>query len=239
MATAAARRAARSADRLPEQAAAAPRPGGVAESLPGARGGFRLAKKPEDDHADGRRRGRGGPDEPASGVRKSASGAWAQGLPRSAFDAPCAVHADDVARRDGLASRARRSERSLTCAPTPTNTRRPQRSVVRRAVRSRTRPQRARPAGQSRQAPTQKENLDVKCPDFRWRFRRGVGGRGCGPHPRARPGRRAAGVRVTLVDAGDDMVIRPRLYEADPQRMRVSPGSGARSRSGCAGSLRP
>ena len=28
-------------------------------------------------------------------------------------------------------------------------------------------------------------------------------------------------VLVTLVDAGDDMVIRPRLYEPDPQRMRV------------------
>jgi NADH dehydrogenase len=36
---------------------------------------------------------------------------------------------------------------------------------------------------------------------------------------------RAAGadeqVRVTLVDAGDDLVIRPRLYESDPERMRV------------------
>jgi NADH dehydrogenase len=29
-------------------------------------------------------------------------------------------------------------------------------------------------------------------------------------------------VRVTLVDPGDDLVIRPRLYEPDPQRMRVS-----------------
>lgn len=28
-------------------------------------------------------------------------------------------------------------------------------------------------------------------------------------------------IRVTLVDPGDDMVIRPRLYESDPQRMRV------------------
>lgn len=28
-------------------------------------------------------------------------------------------------------------------------------------------------------------------------------------------------MRVTVVDAGDDMVIRPRLYEADPQQMRV------------------
>jgi NADH:ubiquinone reductase (H+-translocating) len=28
-------------------------------------------------------------------------------------------------------------------------------------------------------------------------------------------------IRVTLVDSGDDMVIRPRLYESDPQRMRV------------------
>lgn len=27
-------------------------------------------------------------------------------------------------------------------------------------------------------------------------------------------------VRVTLIDAGDDMVIRPRLYEAEPERMR-------------------
>ncbi|WP_433286488.1 NAD(P)/FAD-dependent oxidoreductase [Pseudonocardia sp. CA-142604] len=39
--------------------------------------------------------------------------------------------------------------------------------------------------------------------------------------------RRAAGVpesdmRVTLVSAGDDLVIRPRLYEADPERMRLS-----------------
>jgi NADH dehydrogenase len=39
--------------------------------------------------------------------------------------------------------------------------------------------------------------------------------------------RQAAGVpeadmRVTLVSAGDDLVIRPRLYEADPQRMRIS-----------------
>lgn len=39
--------------------------------------------------------------------------------------------------------------------------------------------------------------------------------------------RREAGVpeeqiRVTLVDPGDDMVIRPRLYESDPQRMRVA-----------------
>jgi NADH dehydrogenase len=38
--------------------------------------------------------------------------------------------------------------------------------------------------------------------------------------------REAAGVpeeriRVTVVDPGDDMVIRPRLYESDPQRMRV------------------
>ncbi|MGD9530014.1 MAG: FAD-dependent oxidoreductase, partial [Pseudonocardia sp.] len=38
--------------------------------------------------------------------------------------------------------------------------------------------------------------------------------------------RRAAGapddtVAVTLVDAGDDLVIRPRLYEAGPERMRV------------------
>lgn len=31
----------------------------------------------------------------------------------------------------------------------------------------------------------------------------------------------AGRVRVTLVDSGDDMVIRPRLYETDPQRMRV------------------
>jgi NADH:ubiquinone reductase (H+-translocating) len=29
-------------------------------------------------------------------------------------------------------------------------------------------------------------------------------------------------VRVTLIDAGDDIVIRPRLYEADPGSMRVS-----------------
>ena len=28
-------------------------------------------------------------------------------------------------------------------------------------------------------------------------------------------------LRVTLIDAGDDMVIRPRLYETDPHRMRV------------------
>src|SRR3954447_26890928 len=28
-------------------------------------------------------------------------------------------------------------------------------------------------------------------------------------------------IRVTVVDPGDDMVIRPRLYEADPQRTRV------------------
>jgi len=28
-------------------------------------------------------------------------------------------------------------------------------------------------------------------------------------------------LRVTLVAPGDDMVIRPRLYEPDPQRMRV------------------
>ncbi len=28
-------------------------------------------------------------------------------------------------------------------------------------------------------------------------------------------------IRVTLIDSADDMVIRPRLYEADPQRMRV------------------
>lgn len=39
--------------------------------------------------------------------------------------------------------------------------------------------------------------------------------------------RRAAGVpesemHVTLVSAGDDLVIRPRLYEADPERMRVA-----------------
>lgn len=39
--------------------------------------------------------------------------------------------------------------------------------------------------------------------------------------------RRAAGVsgselRVTLVDGGDDIVIRPRLYEANPDRMRVA-----------------
>ncbi|WP_028936400.1 NAD(P)/FAD-dependent oxidoreductase [Pseudonocardia spinosispora] len=39
--------------------------------------------------------------------------------------------------------------------------------------------------------------------------------------------RRAAGVpdsdiRVTLIDAGDDIVIRPRLYEANPDRMRVA-----------------
>lgn len=39
--------------------------------------------------------------------------------------------------------------------------------------------------------------------------------------------RRAAGVpesdvRVTLVDSGDDIVIRPRLYEANPGRMRVA-----------------
>lgn len=39
--------------------------------------------------------------------------------------------------------------------------------------------------------------------------------------------RRGAGapddaIRVTLVDPADDMVIRPRLYEADPERMRVS-----------------
>jgi NADH dehydrogenase len=30
-----------------------------------------------------------------------------------------------------------------------------------------------------------------------------------------------AAIRVTLVSAGDELVIRPRLYEADPGRMRV------------------
>src|SRR5687768_12947124 len=29
-------------------------------------------------------------------------------------------------------------------------------------------------------------------------------------------------LRVTLVDGSDDMVIRPRLYESDPQTMRVA-----------------
>lgn len=33
--------------------------------------------------------------------------------------------------------------------------------------------------------------------------------------------RACKGLRVTLVDAGDDLVIRPRLYEAEPERMRV------------------
>lgn len=35
-------------------------------------------------------------------------------------------------------------------------------------------------------------------------------------------GRGDGAIDVTLVDAGDDIVIRPRLYEPDPQRMRVS-----------------
>src|ERR1700755_3553421 len=34
-------------------------------------------------------------------------------------------------------------------------------------------------------------------------------------------GAHASEVRVTLVSDGDDMVIRPRLYERDPARMRV------------------
>ncbi|MEV0183181.1 FAD-dependent oxidoreductase [Streptomyces sp. NPDC050625] len=34
-------------------------------------------------------------------------------------------------------------------------------------------------------------------------------------------GARAADVRVSLIDASDDMVIRPRLYEAHPEQMRV------------------
>src|SRR5947209_275195 len=34
-------------------------------------------------------------------------------------------------------------------------------------------------------------------------------------------GLRDTEIRVTLVAPGDDMVIRPRLYEPDPQRMRV------------------
>jgi len=36
-----------------------------------------------------------------------------------------------------------------------------------------------------------------------------------------RAGADATQIRVTLVDAGDDIVIRPRLYETDPERMRV------------------
>jgi len=48
-------------------------------------------------------------------------------------------------------------------------------------------------------------------------------------------GAAASELGVTLVDSADDLVIRPRLYEAGPQRMRV-PWTGCSARSGSGGS---
>lgn len=65
---------------------------GLLESLPGARGGFRLAKKPEAITlmdvvvaVEG--------EEPAFRCAEIRQRGMGQGLPRSAFAAPCAVHA--------------------------------------------------------------------------------------------------------------------------------------------------
>ena len=64
-------------------------------------------------------------------------------------------------------------------------------------------------------------NLDGKCLDYRWWFRGCVGGGRCRADlPRGRAVRlRRCGSRWS--PPADDMVIRPRLYERDPQRMRV------------------
>ena len=112
---------------------------GLLESLPGARGGFRLARAPAAITLMDVVVAIEGPQEAfrCTDIREKGMG---EAMPRSAFSAPCAVHASmqraELAWRRELARR-----RSPTCGPRPTGTRprRPRWFVGRSAATRRSR----------------------------------------------------------------------------------------------------